>query len=94
MPLLKGKSHIGDNIKELVSTGRPHRQALAIALKTAGEAKKPGYKLKKMFKGATGTKRGQNMTKAPDMGPHQNPTNPGSRVHNKKYLKGGHRFTD
>ena len=36
MPLLKGKENIGRNIKELESTGRPKRQAIAIALRTAG----------------------------------------------------------
>ena len=50
MPLLKGKSHIGDNIKELEATGRPYKQALAISLKEAGEARKPGKKLKKAVK--------------------------------------------
>ncbi len=50
MPLLKGKSNIGNNIKELTGTGRPYKQSLAIALKTAGENNKPGAKLKKSIK--------------------------------------------
>ena len=42
MPLIKGKSRaaIGGNIKELESTGRPRKQAIAIALRSAGKAKK------------------------------------------------------
>ena len=40
MPLLKGKDNVGKNIKELESTGRPKKQAIAIALRVAGEAKK------------------------------------------------------
>jgi len=42
MPLKKGKSNkvVGQNIKELESTGKyPHRQAIAIALSEAGKAK-------------------------------------------------------
>lgn len=35
MPLLSGKANIGKNIRELKSTGRPHKQALAIALQKA-----------------------------------------------------------
>ena len=33
MPLKNGKKNIGYNIKELEATGRPHSQAVAIALK-------------------------------------------------------------
>lgn len=46
MPLLPGKSNIGKNITELeqpsahAPQGRPYRQALAIALKTAGAPKR------------------------------------------------------
>jgi hypothetical protein len=43
MPLLKGKANIGANIRELEQNGsrpRSHQQILAIALKTAGVAKK------------------------------------------------------
>lgn len=42
MPLHEGKSkHVIDmNIKELMSTGRPQRQAIAIALRKAGKAKR------------------------------------------------------
>lgn len=41
MPLKKGSSNkvVGSNIKELMSTGRPQKQAVAIALKTAGKSK-------------------------------------------------------
>lgn len=35
MPLLKGKKNIGRNIGELESSGRPHKQAVAIALDVA-----------------------------------------------------------
>lgn len=35
MPLLKGKSNIGRNIGELEATGRPKKQAIAIALDVA-----------------------------------------------------------
>jgi hypothetical protein len=39
MPLLKGKKNVGKNIKELESTGRPQKQAIAIALNVAGKSK-------------------------------------------------------
>lgn len=35
MPLLPGKKNVGRNIKELESSGRPQKQAVAIALDTA-----------------------------------------------------------
>jgi hypothetical protein len=39
MPLLKGKSEIGHNIKEMEESGHPHNQAVAAALRTAGVPK-------------------------------------------------------
>jgi len=43
MPLKKGSSKkvVSTNIKELMNTGRPQKQAVAIALKTAGKSKRP-----------------------------------------------------
>lgn len=49
MPLKKGKSKrtVSSNIKELVKSGRPQKQAVAIALTEArGGKKKPGPKKK------------------------------------------------
>lgn len=37
MPLKKGPNSIGPNVKELENTGRPYKQALAIALKKSRE---------------------------------------------------------
>jgi hypothetical protein len=44
MPLKKGSSQkaVGSNISELVHSGRPQKQAIAIALKTARETKAEG----------------------------------------------------
>ena len=39
MPLLKGKKNIGPNIKTEEGTGKPYRQALAIALSTTYKKK-------------------------------------------------------
>ena len=49
MPLLKGKSKsaISSNISELVGTGRPQKQAVAIALDTARKARATGGPLMK-----------------------------------------------
>lgn len=42
MPIKKGRSKkvVSSNIRELMSSGRPQKQAVAIALKSAGKAKK------------------------------------------------------
>jgi hypothetical protein len=40
MPLKKGRVHIGENIRELMSTGRSKEQSVAIALKVAREKKR------------------------------------------------------
>lgn len=52
MPLLKGKKNIGKNIETEMVHGKPHKQAVAIALDVArrGIVKKVDKKLKKVFK--------------------------------------------
>lgn len=47
MPLLKGKKNIGKNIKELESSGKKPKQAIAIAIEVA---KKSGSKTLKKKK--------------------------------------------
>jgi len=41
MPLAKGKSQkaVSSNIRELKRSGKPHKQAVAIALQKAGKSK-------------------------------------------------------
>jgi hypothetical protein len=53
MPLLKGKSQktISSNISELVHSGRPQKQAIAIALDTARRARASGGANRKIFHG-------------------------------------------
>lgn len=43
MPLKKGSSNkvVGENISELMKTGRPQKQSEAIALKEAGKSNQP-----------------------------------------------------
>lgn len=42
MPLKPGRSNkvVGENIKELMHSGRPQKQAIAIAMSNAGRAKR------------------------------------------------------
>jgi len=40
MPLLKGKKNIGKNVSMLRHEGRPQKQAIAIAMNTAGKKKR------------------------------------------------------
>jgi hypothetical protein len=48
MPLKKGKSDkiVSENIRELMHAGHPQKQAIAIALKTAGKSRKKKPKKK------------------------------------------------
>ena len=39
MPLKRGKKNIGRNIRAEKKKGRPHKQAVAIALRVAGRAR-------------------------------------------------------
>lgn len=57
MPLEKGSSReaVGDNVKELMASGRPQKQAVAIALKAAGKSDRVGVKKRG---GQVGVRRG------------------------------------
>ena len=58
MPLVKGKSKaaVSANIKELMQTGRPQKQAVAIALHEAGKSKAQHGSLHKKFHGTVRSK--------------------------------------
>jgi hypothetical protein len=47
MPLKKGKKNIGRNIATEMKHGRPRKQAIAIAMRTAGVPRPGGKKSKK-----------------------------------------------
>lgn len=47
MPLKKGKSNVGSNIKELMKAGKPQKQAVAIAMSVAKMGKKKKKNSKK-----------------------------------------------
>lgn len=50
MPLKKGKENFKSNLKEMIHAGHPQKQSLAVAYKMAGEAARPGNKLKRIGK--------------------------------------------
>ncbi len=56
MPLKKGsgKGTISSNIEELRKTGRPQKQAVAIAMNVAGKSTGPKRKKKKQTKAQNG----------------------------------------
>ena len=61
MPLLKGKKNIGRNIQELKATGRPQKQAVAIALDVA---RRSGAKIpKRTYKHGSGILEGHETLK-------------------------------
>jgi len=41
MPLYKGVKNISRNIQELMHTGHPQKQSIAIAMRVAGKSKGP-----------------------------------------------------
>ncbi|MCI0422124.1 MAG: DUF6496 domain-containing protein [Acidobacteria bacterium] len=62
MPLKKGKSKkvVGENISELVKSGRPQRQAIAISL---SEARRSGAKIPKKGKSLKEKMKGKKLGK-------------------------------
>ncbi len=46
MPLLPGKKNISKNISELMKSGRPQKQAIAIAISHANQTKSEGGEVK------------------------------------------------
>ena len=46
MPLLKGEANIGRNIRIEMKQGKPHKQAVAIALRVAGKSRDKAVKMK------------------------------------------------
>lgn len=53
MPLIPGRSKevVSGNIKELVKSGKPQKQAVAIAMSKAGKSKSPTTHMKAKKKG-------------------------------------------
>ena len=53
MPLKKGKSKkvVGKNIEELMKSGRPQKQAVAIAMSEAGMSRKKRHGIRNLKKG-------------------------------------------
>lgn len=65
MPLLRGSSNsvVGQNVKELMQSGREQKQAVAIALQKAGKSNKKGSKRTAHSKGSSKSNEDQIGTK-------------------------------